>query len=463
MGTWVNETELKDYSDSEILYMLRDLPDACCIFKVITDPFGTVRDLQFLFANEKYASLLGIPVAELIGSNYYDLNSNRDEDWIKLSYQAAILRQSSINRTFNTRYKKWFEFWVVPVYKKGYCAYIIHDVTAEQQKEEKRALTRKTNNIIIECAKLMSTHEFKKGLKAVLKNLGIAIAADRVYVVENKSGEPGKFFEWFNRDTGIGLPAEEAFKKFDFFTMWEKQLNGDDIIVVDDTKPISDKNQEVYDSVLEGTIARYIIAPLINKSENIGYLVADNYSTELDIDLREVFVSVAIFVSAEMNNYILTQELTYLTNHDTLTGMGNRLSLQSTQNMLKSMNVPVGICYSDINGLKEINDSQGHEAGDILIQNAAMLISSVYKTKYCYRVGGDEFIAVIPSISRDKFDELNGKLNDKITKKQKELSLAKGVVWIENSKDIEEAIREADIEMYKDKAQYYTKRDRRKK
>ena len=92
-----------DFSSNDILYMLKDLPDACCIFKVLTDPFGTVKDMLFLFANEKYAQLVGVrSSAELIGTTYFKTVSNQDEDWIRFSYQAAILRQSSINRTYNS-------------------------------------------------------------------------------------------------------------------------------------------------------------------------------------------------------------------------------------------------------------------------------------------------------------------------------------------------------------------------
>ena len=47
--------ELNDFSAGDILQMLRELPDACCLFQVITDPFGTVQDMQFLFVNEKYS------------------------------------------------------------------------------------------------------------------------------------------------------------------------------------------------------------------------------------------------------------------------------------------------------------------------------------------------------------------------------------------------------------------------
>ena len=47
-----------NFTSNDILYMLKDLPDACCIFKVLTDPFGTVKDMLFLFANERYAQLV---------------------------------------------------------------------------------------------------------------------------------------------------------------------------------------------------------------------------------------------------------------------------------------------------------------------------------------------------------------------------------------------------------------------
>ena len=445
----------QDYSASEILYMLRDLPDACCIFKVITDPFGTVKDMQFLFANEKYASILGIPVGELVGARYYEMNSNRDEDWIRLSYQAAILRQSSINRTFNTRFRKWFEFWVVPVYQKGYCAYIIHDVTAQTKIERSREQDRKSNNIIIECAKIMSAHDFKKGIKQVLKRLGTEIKADRVYVVESNNGEVGEFYEWTHKNTGMGLPAKKYFEKFDFFTMWGKQLKGEDLVVVDDVRPISELNGEVYNEVLAGTISRYIIATLRERNEIIGYLIADNYSSELDIKLREVFKTVAIFIGAELHNYNLTKKMTYLSNHDVLTGLGNRYSNISNIHMLEGMQVPVGICYADINGLKKVNDNEGHEAGDELLKNAADILASVFKAKYCYRVGGDEFIAMIPQIEEEKFNELIAKLNEKLEKKNAKVCMAVGSKWISKAENIEKAIHEADTMMYKDKAAYY--------
>ncbi|MBR5953350.1 MAG: PAS domain-containing protein, partial [Pseudobutyrivibrio sp.] len=247
-----------DYSDGDILRMLKDLPDACCVFQVVTDPFGTVRDMLFLFANEKYASLVGKPSAELIGATYYSTVSNRDEDWIRLSYQAAIMRQSVINRTYNTQFNKWFEFWAVPVFKKGFCAFIIHDVTAEKRKEDSKEITTKSNNVIIECAKALSAGDFKKGIKAALKILGTTLKADRAMIIENKKGEIGEIIEWSDRVNGTGLPSRKEFEQYDIFTMWNKQMYGENIIIIEDTLLVNVKNEQAYAGMLSGKVSNYV-------------------------------------------------------------------------------------------------------------------------------------------------------------------------------------------------------------
>ena len=443
--------ELNDFSAGDILQMLRELPDACCLFQVITDPFGTVQDMQFLFVNEKYSSLVGKPSAELIGATYYSTVSNRDEDWIRLTYQAAFMRQSVINRTFNTQFNKWFEFWAVPVYKKGFCAYIIHDVTAEKRKEETREIVSNSNNLIIECAKVLSTYDFKKGIRAVLKSLGAVLKADRVYMVESKRGEAGDFYEWMDRQSGRGLPGKKEFEKYDIFTIWNKQLQDNKVAIIEDSVDVRSISEEVYEDVLVGNISRYAVAAISDKKDIIGYLIVDNYVLNLDVNLREVMESISIFISEELRNYNLAHEMMYMSTHDVLTDLGNRQAFSSTLKMIEGMNVSVGICYVDINGLKEENDTKGHDAGDELIKEVANTVSSVYKKKYCYRIGGDEFIAIIPQIDAEYFSELT----DKLRKKGKKIPMAIGAIWQDNAENLETLINSADQLMYSDKAMYY--------
>ncbi|SDB45467.1 diguanylate cyclase (GGDEF) domain-containing protein [Pseudobutyrivibrio sp. YE44] len=447
-----------DYSAQDILYMLRDLPDACCIFKVITDPFGTVQDMLFLFVNEKYASLVGKPTSELIGSTYYSTVANRDEDWIRLSYQAAFMRQSVINRTYNTQFSRWFEFWAVPVYQKGFCAFIIHDVTAEKRKEENQVIKSKSNNFILDCAKQLSKNDFKKGVKYTLKELGAVLKADRVCIIESNHGEVGDIHEWSDRFSGTGLPSKKAFEEYDFFTMWERQLGENDVVVINDSKVVNERNSQVYKSVLEGSVSRYIIAALRNKSESIGYLLIDNFSLDLDINLNEVIESVSIFLSEELLNYKLMQEMSYMTTHDPLTELGNRHAFNATMHMLEGMDISVGICFIDINGLKFFNDNKGHDEGDNVIKEVGGVISSVFKKKYCYRIGGDEFLVIVPQVTQEHFE---GEV-EKLRKKSKAYPIAIGAVWSDEAKDVKELINQADKLMYADKAGYYSEHDRRK-
>ena len=235
-------------------------------------------------------------------------------------------------------------------------------------------------------------------------------------------------------------------------------MNGDSVIICDDASVVNDKNHEVYKSVLEGTVSRYIVSTLKSKADTIGYLLVDNFSKDLSINVREVIESISIFISEELRNDRLVREMSYMSNHDELTWLGNRHAYSATIHMLEGMTVSVGICFIDINGLKLINDTEGHDSGDNMIKETAEVITAVFKMKYCYRIGGDEFIIMIPQAQEEHFAaEI-----EKLKKKAKNIPIALGAVWSDTAKDIQELINQADKLMYADKAAYYTENDRRK-
>lgn len=196
---------------------------------------------------------------------------------------------------------------------------------------------------------------------------------------------------------------------------------------------------------------------LTDKDTRLGYLVADNYSNDLDLNITDLMETVAIFISAEMRNKALTDEMLYMGSHDSLTGLGNRHSLNQTLMLLTEMSTTVGICYSDINGLKAVNDEQGHEAGDKLIQHVAEIFGTVFKKKFCYRIGGDEFIVIMPEVDEDIFEAMVNKLKTKL----KHVSVSLGHVWSEDSSNIKNSIRQADEAMYSSKSEYYRNHERR--
>lgn len=149
---------------------------------------------------------------------------------------------------------------------------------------------------------------------------------------------------------------------------------------------------------------------------------------------------------------------------DVLTGLLNRYSWSKALEEIEKNKTPVTICSLDVNGLKKINDAKGHLAGDELIKGAASCIQDVFgKYGNIYRVGGDEFSVLI--FQEYSESQLRKKL-DARTKywegsKCSDLSVSLGMAKLdfEKTTSIEEVIHLADIEMYKQKQEYYERNE----
>ena len=85
---------------------------------------------------------------------------------------------------------------------------------------------------------------------------------------------------------------------------------------------------------------------------------------------------------------------------DPLTGVKNKYAYIEAEKLIDSQiqNASInefGIIVFDLNGLKIINDTKGHEAGDCYIKAASSLICAQFKHSPVYRIGGDEFVALL--------------------------------------------------------------------
>lgn len=88
---------------------------------------------------------------------------------------------------------------------------------------------------------------------------------------------------------------------------------------------------------------------------------------------------------------------------DRLTSFYNRNRFIQDVSELKERKASVGVVYLDINGLKETNDSFGHDAGDKLIKACADIMKKSAASKNLYRIGGDEFVIIYLDIAKGDF------------------------------------------------------------
>ncbi len=139
---------------------------------------------------------------------------------------------------------------------------------------------------------------------------------------------------------------------------------------------------------------------------------------------------------------------------DPLTGLLNRQSFYAaTSNDSKDMNALILI---DMNGLKAINDKEGHVAGDKALETLAYcFIKATTSRETAYRVGGDEFIIVCRKASEDDVRKLIERIREKLAETKYHCAIGYSYSSSGN-KDIDEMFKAADEMMYKDKMEYYS-------
>lgn len=156
--------------------------------------------------------------------------------------------------------------------------------------------------------------------------------------------------------------------------------------------------------------------------------------------------------------------------YDQMTGLQNRRAYEEKTDQYKK-NMPSGCCVvmADINGLKQMNDNRGHDAGDELIVGAAeCLRQSFHHDEWIYRIGGDEFCVITDGTAENveeclkqleiagsqwKGNHVNG------------ISISYGYAADKEFDDFDSMVKAADERMYAFKSNYYriTGKDRRQR
>ena len=117
---------------------------------------------------------------------------------------------------------------------------------------------------------------------------------------------------------------------------------------------------------------------------------------------------------------------------------------------------PFAVVVCDVNGLKKVNDEEGHAVGDQYIVRAAERMKQVFDPKTIYRSGGDEFIVILRNVS-EKTLKQKAEAMRQIQENDEQISIAVGEFWNDGTVPLREAFQKADNAMYEEKRKYYQK------
>jgi diguanylate cyclase (GGDEF)-like protein len=157
--------------------------------------------------------------------------------------------------------------------------------------------------------------------------------------------------------------------------------------------------------------------------------------------------------------------LRYLGMHDVMTGLYNRAFFEEALLGLETgRRDPISFIIIDLNDLKITNDMLGHHAGDKLIRRAAeVLKAGIDNSHISARIGGDEFIVIMPGADAQEAGDLMERVQSLVAMnnqfyRDRVLSLSMGAATSEPGLSLEKVISLADDAMYRSKGNYYGRR-----
>lgn len=216
-----------------------------------------------------------------------------------------------------------------------------------------------------------------------------------------------------------------------------------------------ERGQPSYEMLKAQQVWRLLAVPLMKGGAMVGFLGVDNPRAHYDD--ATLLASIQFFVTNSLDRKKQQAYLEKLSYRDMLTGLYNRNRyIERLEAYKQVQDQQIGAIYIDLNGLKKVNDERGHRAGDELIVRAAGTIAGIF-AEDAYRVGGDEFVVILLDVSREDFARKTEQLRRQMQENGVDASI--GGVWQASTENLEDLLRLADENMYREKKRYYSQAD----
>jgi diguanylate cyclase (GGDEF)-like protein len=336
-------------------------------------------------------------------------------------------------------------------------------IDLSEQEHQKKLINKYINNeaIINEALHLsLSSTVPDESINILLEYTGKSLKCDRIYVFEEQEGWVfSNTYEWCARGVSCQKNNLQNIPAFDV-RMWLERFNNNKNVIITNLEDEKESDPVMYDYLFPQEIASLVVSPLVYNNKIIGFYGVDNPPDELIENISTLFMIMGHFIVSLIRRRDLFKRLENISLHDQLTGLGNRYALDDyIETMDKSRSL--GIVSFDVMGLKRINDTMGHQAGDKLLIKSSRLLRDIFEEYSLFRIGGDEFLAICTGVTEEEIQEKIRLFH--ISMKEKSFLLAVGYAWRSNGKvNMDKLFAEADESMYREKRDYYSMMNRDK-
>lgn len=307
--------------------------------------------------------------------------------------------------------------------------------------------------------KLNSDTDIDVGIKNLLATVNDYFQADRTYVFEI---DPDRdvLINTFESICGQEVSAQMDNLQevpVSVIKVWMQNFRQGRPYYMSDLE--QERGQPSYEMLKAQQVWRLLAVPLMKGGAMVGFLGVDNPRAHYDD--ATLLASIQFFVTNSLDRKKQQAYLEKLSYRDMLTGLYNRNRyIERLEAYKQVQDQQIGAIYIDLNGLKKVNDEQGHRAGDELIVRAAGTIAGIF-AEDAYRVGGDEFVVILLDVSREEFARKTEQLRRQMQENSVDASI--GGVWQASTENLEDLLRLADENMYREKKRYYSQADAARK
>ena len=292
-------------------------------------------------------------------------------------------------------------------------------------------------------------------IQIILEYLGKSLSGERTYIFEkNENGCDDNTYEW----TAAGIkPEKDNLQNLppEICANWYHCFDEGKCIVIQDLEEMRESDPLQYENLKRQGIHSIVVVPIYDKGKVIAFYGVDNpppMLLEYTFSMLQIMGSFLVSCIRRRN---LMRKLEALSYKDALTQLGNRFAMNNYVQQINKQH-SIGIVYCDITGLKQENDTVGHQMGDQLILRASACLIKVFGDYGVFRIGGDELLVICSPIDQDTLAERVSRLRELM--KENSVNMAIGTVWADKvSTDLDVLLRESEKQMYQDKAEYYRK------
>jgi diguanylate cyclase (GGDEF)-like protein/PAS domain S-box-containing protein/putative nucleotidyltransferase with HDIG domain len=387
----VNQIQIRSTTAKEYEELIAQMQQGLAVHEIICDQFGKPIDYRFLSVNDSFEKLTGLNRMDIIGKTVMEVLPNTEQYWIQVYGEVALTGKPYRYTNYSSDLDRYYDVYAYSP-KPRHFAVLFSDITMYRTME---------HNLFLE------KEMFRTTVMSVADGI-ISTDANGNVVVMNEKAES---LTGYRQEAAEGKSLEQVFYLVDSISR-ERWLNPAEPVYANQ-RTVHFDSQKILMShsgseiPVEGTIS-----PILNETgKTDGAVVIFRDYTERKKKQDEIL---------------------YLSYHDQLTGLYNRRFFEEELKRLDTeRNLPMTLVIFDVNGLKLINDAFGHQTADQVLQTVAWALRRECRSDdIIARIGGDEFVLLLPQTEWDMAETISNRIQQSIkSEKVQSIQLSVSFGW----------------------------------